>query len=589
MMWLYKTTLFRHTHLKGRDVMSIVDRLQLWKLKRNVEIFQHKYLFDSILAFSGTMFITACIYIWHLYPRIPNISIIYLLVVIVLASTRGRYSAIFASIVASLSFDFFIVPPLYKLTMYRPEEWIALLVFLVDAMLTGQLAAALRTRARASLRREYEARALYDLVSMASKEEEPEHQLQVIAQAIVKVFALWGVQDCAILRPDSSGQLHVQASAYQSPEQVTLTTEEQAMADWVIKHKRPMSVYDDAVLAPAARSHVMQRITLPYLTRGRAAIRSLRLLPLRVGQQVIGVLRLRVSTDPHHMVGEEDLEDHLAQTETHTTFFWTFLEQATALIERAELRRENMRIEILQRTDALRAALLSSVSHDLRTPLTAIKAAATSLLQEEVHWSNEARRGFALSIVRQADRLNRLVGNLLDMSRIEEGALRPEKEWYHLAELIYDVLDRLRPLLQDRVVRTQIADDLPPVELDYLHMDQVLTNLLENAVRYTPPDSPIEIRVGQDDQQIVLSVADHGPGIPPADLERIFDKFYRVLGDCDAAARAAGVPAGSGLGLAVCRGLVEAQGGRIWAEARPGGGAIFYVALPKSAPERIPV
>jgi two-component system sensor histidine kinase KdpD len=574
---------------KGQMMMSAVDCLQSWKLKRNGEIFKHKYLLDTVLASSGTMFVTACIFIWHLYPRIPNISIIYLLVVIGLASTRGRYSAVLASIVASLSFDFFIVPPLYKLTMYRPEEWIALFVFLIDAILTGQLAAALRARAQTSLRREYEARALYDLVSAASKEEEPEHQLQVIARAIVNVFALWGVQDCTILRPDSGGQLHVQASAYLPPEQVTLSADERAMADWVIKHKRPLSLYDDAALAPSSQAHVMQRVTLPYIARGRTAIRSLRLLPLRVGQHIIGVLRLRVSNDPHHMAGEEDFEKHLEQTELRTTFFWTFLEQATALIERAELRRENMRIEILQRTDALRAALLSSVSHDLRTPLTAIKAAATSLLQDDVHWSNEARRGFALSIVRQADRLNRLVGNLLDMSRIEEGALRPEKEWYYLAELIYDVLDRLRPLLQDRTVRTQIADGLPPVELDYLYMDQVLTNLLENAVRYTPPDSPIEICASQDDQQIMLSVADRGPGIPPADLERIFDKFYRVLGDRTASAKAAGIPAGSGLGLAVCRGLVEAQGGHIWAEARPGGGAIFYVVLPKSAPERIPV
>jgi two-component system sensor histidine kinase KdpD len=570
--------------------MSAVGYLRPLKLKRNVEIFRRKYLLDTILASSCSLFITACIYIWHLYPRIPNISIIYLLVVIGLASTRGRYSAILASIIAFLSFDFFIVPPLYTFVIYRLEEWIALFVFLVDAVLTGQLAAALRARATTSLRREQETRALYDLVSTASREEEPEHQLQVIARSIVDVFSLWGVQDCAILRPDSGGQLRVQASAYQPPEQVTLSTNEQAMADWVIKQKRPISLHDDAALASSSNNiHFMQRISLPYITRGRTVMRSLRLLPLQAGQRIIGVLRLQVTNDPHNPVREEELEDNLEQSNTRTTFFRTFLEQATTLIERAELRRENMRIEILQRTDALRAALLSSVSHDLRTPLTSIKAAASSLLEEDVHWNEEAHRGFALSIVRQADRLNRLVGNLLDMSRIEEGALRPEKEWYHLAELIYDVLDRLRPLLHGRAVQTRISGDLPPVELDYLHMDQVLTNLLENAVRYTPPDSPIEICASQDDKQITLSVGDRGPGIPPADLEHIFDKFYRVLNDRTSSLKAAGMPAGSGLGLAVCRGLVEAQGGHIWAEARSGGGAIFFITLPKGAPERIPV
>jgi two-component system sensor histidine kinase KdpD len=348
-------------------------------------------------------------------------------------------------------------------------------------------------------------------------------------------------------------------------------------------------LYDDAALVPSSYTHFVQRIIVPHIAKGHTVIRSLRLLPLQAGQRIVGVLRLQIINDPHHIVREEDFEENLEQPNTRTTFFWTFLEQATSLIERAELRRENMRIEILQHTDALRAALLSSVSHDLRTPLTSIKAAATSLLQEDVHWNEEARRGFAISIVRQADRLNRLVGNLLDMSRIEEGALRPEKEWYHLAELIYDVLDRLRPLLQDRVVHTQISGDLPPVELDYLHMDQVLTNLLENAVRYTPSDSPIEICAHQDDQRITLSVADRGPGIPSADLERIFDKFYRVLDDRTASLKAAGMPAGSGLGLAVCRGLVEAQGGHIWAEARSDGGAIFFITLPKGAPERIPV
>jgi two-component system, OmpR family, sensor histidine kinase KdpD len=170
--------------------MSTVDYFQV--LKRNVEIFRRQYLLDTILASLGTLLITTGIFIWHLYPRIPNISIIYLLMVIGLASTRGRYSAVLASIVASLSFDFFIVPPLYKFTMYRPEEWIALFVFLIDAILTSQLTAALRTRVTTSLRREQETRAFYDLVRTASKEEEPEHQLQVIAQSIVDVFSLWG-------------------------------------------------------------------------------------------------------------------------------------------------------------------------------------------------------------------------------------------------------------------------------------------------------------------------------------------------------------------------------------------------------------
>ncbi|MGZ3625704.1 MAG: sensor histidine kinase, partial [Ktedonobacteraceae bacterium] len=271
---------------------------------------------------------------------------------------------------------------------------------------------------------------------------------------------------------------------------------------------------------------------------------------------------------------ELPLEVERERLNPHTAFFWTFLDQAASIVERARLHRESLQVEVLRRTDALRAALLSSVSHDLRTPLASIKAAASSLLQEDVQWDEETRRSFTLAIEREADRLNRLVGNLLDMSRIEGGALKPEKEWYPIDELIHDVLDRMRPLLQDREVRVFLPADLPPVELDYLQMDQVLTNLIENAIRYTPPRSPVEISVRVADEQMTISIADYGPGIPPNDKERIFDKFYRVL-DMQRKGKE-----GSGLGLAVCRGLVEAHGGRIWAENRNGGGAIFRFTLP---------
>jgi two-component system sensor histidine kinase KdpD len=163
-------------------------------------------------------------------------------------------------------------------------------------------------------------------------------------------------------------------------------------------------------------------------------------------------------------------------------------------------------------------------------------------------------------------------------------------EWYHIAEVIHDVLSRMRPLLQGRPVQTSIPDDLPPVELDYLQIDQVLTNLIENAIRYTPPESPIDVSVRyekeSDREQVVVSVADRGAGIPPNDRERVFDKFYRVLG----MQQNADYPTtGSGLGLAVCKGLVEAHGGHIWTEPRAGGGAVFLVELPVGTFERMSI
>src|SRR5205085_349665 len=153
------------------------------------------------------------------------------------------------------------------------------------------------------------------------------------------------------------------------------------------------------------------------------------------------------------------------------------------------------------------------------------------------------------------------------------GALKPEKDWYFLPELIGDVLSRMRPLLKDRLVSFDIPDEFPPVEFDYVLMDQVLTNLIENAIRYTPPVSPLDISLEQRAGQAIIRVADRGPGIPPDDLERVFDKFYRVQSR-------RGTPTGSGLGLAVCRGIIEAHGGHIHAEARAGGGVTFVIELP---------
>ena len=541
-----------------------------------------RYLIDSILAIVGTLIITAIIYTLHLYPTIPNISLAYLLIVLALASTRGLYAAVLSALVAFSSFDYFLVPPLYTFTIGRFEEWLALFVFLATAIITGQLASAMRLRAEQASRQARETRILYELVRATNSEEDLEQQLSIVAHAIVDVFSSWGIRDCAILLPDAHGKLILQASALQADQQAKLLSDEEATASWVMTQDQAVELHDVS-LAPQLSTSSAPRA----IVRSTAAIhpmrRYMRMIPLKMGQKVVGVVRLLIEDDPRLFTREKSLGIDRDRSNPATTFFWTFLDQAASVIERARLRRESLQIELLKRTDALRAALLSSVSHDLRTPLSSIKAAASSLLQEDVQWDDEARRSFALAIEHEADRLNRLVGNLLDMSRIEGGALKPEKEWYPVDELIHDVLDHMQPVLQGRTVGTHLPDDLPPVELDYLQMDQVLTNLIENAVRYTPPESPIEVSAQIDGEQMVISISDRGPGIPQADKERIFDKFYRVLAT---QRNAVSVP-GSGLGLAVSKGLVEAHGGHIWVEDRPGGGSIFRFTLPVGKAEGI--
>ena len=339
------------------------------------------------------MLITGGIAVWQLYPRIPNISIIYLLVVLTLASTRGRYAATLASLVAFLAFDYFLVPPLYVFTINRVEEWIALFIFLVTAILTSQLAVGLRNQARQARVREQQTRILYDLVSVTNREEEPKRQLNAIMRAVVEVFSDWGVKDCMLLQPDTTGVLYVQASSSEPVESVRLSADEQVTASWVVTHGAIMDLSEDPT--PSGSQHLPQRIVVRSTTAGRATHRSIRFVPLMLGQKVQGVLRLRLLNDsllfPQKMLTGEGL----THTITPTAFFWTFLNQVTVLVERAQLQQENMRIEVLQRTDALRTALLSSVSHDLRTPLTSIKAAASSLLQQDVRWDEEEQRGFA--------------------------------------------------------------------------------------------------------------------------------------------------------------------------------------------------
>jgi len=541
-----------------------------------------RYLIDSILAIVGTLFITAIIYTLHLYPTIPDISLAYLLIVLALASTRGLYAAVLSALVAFSSFDYFLVPPLYTFTIGRFEEWLALFVFLATAIITGQLASAMRLRAEQASRQARETRILYELVRATNSEEDQAQQLSIVAHAIVDVFSSWGVRDCAILLPGASGKLTLQASALQVDEHAMLSSDEEATASWVMTQDQAVELHDVS-LAPQLSTISAPRAIVRSTAANHPMRRYLRMIPLKIGQKVVGVVRLQIEDDPRLFTREKSLGIDRDRSNPGTAFFWTFLDQAASVIERARLRRESLQIELLKRTDALRAALLSSVSHDLRTPLSSIKAAASSLLQEDVQWDEEARRSFALDIEHEADRLNRLVGNLLDMSRIEGGALKPEKEWYPVDELIHDVLDHMQSVLQGRTVQTQLPDDLPPVELDYLEMDQVLTNLIENAVRYTPPESPIEVSAQIDGEQMVISVADRGSGIPQADKERIFDKFYRVLATHR---NAVSVP-GSGLGLAVSKGLVEAHGGHIWVEDRPGGGSIFRFTLPVGKAEGI--
>ena len=251
------------------------------------------------------------------------------------------------------------------------------------------------------------------------------------------------------------------------------------------------------------------------------------------------------------------------------------IEVAHAQLERemAERRRAEeaaRETEVLRRTEQLHAALLSSVSHDLRTPLTAIKAAVTSLLDERVDWRGAERQTLLRTIDEETDRLTRFVARLLDLSRIEAGMLQPLRDWHDVEEILAEVVERLDPH-GDRV-HLAVPDALPLARVDYVMVEQIITNLLDNALKYSPADRLVDVTVGTPRGQLRIEVADRGPGIPLSEAGRVFEKFYR-------AAQGASAP-GTGLGLAIARGLAQAHGGDVTCAPRPAGGSIFAVRLP---------
>lgn len=258
-------------------------------------------------------------------------------------------------------------------------------------------------------------------------------------------------------------------------------------------------------------------------------------------------------------------------TSSEKRILQTFASQGALALERARLAQTEARSKILEESDRLKSAILSSVSHELRTPLSTIKAASSSLRSNEVAWNSPARSELIAAIDDEADHLNILVGNLLDMSRIESGVLRPKREWNLLSEIVGGVLARMKHLAGDHHLVIDVPEDLPLVPVDYVQMEQVFTNLISNSVKYAPEKTVIQVRAFVDGDEIHVLVSNQGPQVPDEHLEKIFDKFFRVT--------ASDRVTGTGLGLSICKGIIEAHTGMIWAENIPDGLA-FHFKLP---------
>lgn len=520
-----------------------------WLLRLRYRIPAWSIAYAASLMSVGLVTIVIGLVLGHI--RVANISMLYLIAVLAVAVACGSGPAVVAGVAAFLAFDFFFVEPVHTFTVSDPEEWVALLLFLLTAIVTGQLAASQRRRAREAEKREREAVVLYVVVRLIS---EPDlgRALDAVAARLRQELHLAGV---AIDITEGNCD-HVASAAVGDPEALRLVP---ATATLPVHQLQ-------AGPTPAALRHGTAgrwiRIVPPRPPRVLRLIAPDRLYLVPVstqGQRVGRIVLVRAPDGPRFTAADDRLLSAVAA-------------QLGLALERVRLRREATEAEVLRRTDELKSALLSAVSHDLRTPLATISAAAESLL-EDVAWSPEDRTAFARDIASQAQRLGRLVDNLLDLSRIDGGRLRPRKTWHDLGGLVEEVLDRLKPVTARHRVTVEIPDDLPPLLLDYVEIAQVLSNVIENASKYTSPGTEIAIRATRAAGEVRVEVADCGPGLPPEALERVFERFYRLDGQNVRSG-------GTGLGLAVAKGLVEAHGGRIWAENRPVGGARFVFTLP---------
>ncbi len=498
-------------------------------------------------AFAAVALVSAVIAVLPGALRIANISMLYLIAVLATAVAFGSGPAVVASLLAFLVFDWFFVEPLHQFTVADPQEWVALLLFLATAVVTGQLAAGQRRRAEEARHREREAVVLYDVARLlAGAELRP--ALAAIAERLRSELATDAV---AIELADvAGGPVSAGSSAAWSGGVTSSPAQLLREGSAPTAESRAGPGHWVAVVPPASagiRARITrQRVFVVPVMSGSGRRGTITIAPGPRGAR-FGPTEIRLLSAVAANIGQA--------------------------LERDRLRRDATDTEVLRRSDELKTALLNAVSHDLRTPLASILASAGSLRQDDVTWTPEDRSEFVETIEHEAERLNAIIGNLLDLSRMESGILRPEKGWYDLGALVDDVLGRLRAVTARHRMLVDIPEDLPPVELDYIEIDQVLSNLIENAVKYVPAGKEIEISARRVGSEIEVAVADRGPGIPPESLPRLFDAFYRAP-DGHRSVK------GSGLGLAVAKGLVEAHGGRIRAENRSGEGARFVFTLP---------
>ncbi|QTL05044.1 sensor histidine kinase KdpD [Aquabacter sp. L1I39] len=462
---------------------------------------------------------------------LQNIALVYLTAVLVSAVRFGLWPALATSLLGVLAFNFFFIPPLYTFTIADPENVVALFFFLVVAAIASNLTARVRGQALAARAR---AKTTEDLYLFSRKLAGAGTLDDLLWASAFQIASMLKVR-VVMLLPGGDG-LSVKAGY---PPEDQMDAADIAAARWAFENDRATGRGAD---------------TLPGAKRF--------FLPMRTGRGAVGVIGIdRDKPGPLLSPEQRRLLDALA-------------DQTALAVERVHLVADVEAARLDAETDRLRSALLTSISHDLKTPLASILGAAGMLRGYADALTPDQRGEMLTTIEEEAQRLNRFIANLLDMTRLESGAITPNAAPHDVAEVVGSALRRAGPILKGHEVEVDLPADLPMLPLDPVLFEQVLFNLLDNAAKYAPAGTKVRLQAWQDGGHVVVQVVDEGPGIPVGDLERVFDKFYRARKEDQ-------VRAGTGLGLAICRGFVEAMGGSITAANRiDRPGAVFTIDLP---------
>jgi two-component system sensor histidine kinase KdpD len=471
--------------------------------------------------------------------ELTNIAMVYLLAVALISARYGRGPAVTSSILAVAAFDFFFVPPQLTLGVTDIQYLITFAIMLAVAVLISNLTASVRLQANVAGHRERRTALLYAMTRELAATRGQEPMARVAVRHVGEVFD----SQVVVLLPDADGRLR-----YPKGKGVpaSLRGADLAVAQWVQEHAEPAGLGTNTLPATEA----------VYL-------------PLRGSQSVLGVLAV-LPANPRRVLLPEQF--HLLET---------FAGQIAIALERAHLAEQAQNAQVQAETEGLRNALLASISHDLRTPLAVIAGASSSLAERGERLPPEERKALALSIFEQSRQMGELVGNVLEMTRLEAGSIALNRDWHAIGEIAGSVLRRLEQRLGTHPLQVDLPLDLPLVRVDASLIEQVLVNLLENAVKYTPADARLGLRVDRREDALLVSVEDSGPGLPEGDPEHLFAKFHRGTPESSVG--------GVGLGLAICRAIVRLHGGKIWAERRPEGGAAFRFTLPLEEAPRVPL